>query len=175
MPGTYNGIGTHYYGKGNRSTRTAPCRSCNRVGGLESYDTRLWFVIAFIPIIPLGRKRIIDSCPSCRRHMAADAAKYEQARQLQVSGSLEQYRREVSPETALAAHAQLLAFHEYEQATELRGQALDRFPHDARIRAALADHLRQVSSFDEMARLNEEALALEPRAIASISLLLATR
>ena len=162
MPTTYNGIGTHYYGKNNWAARTAQCRSCNRVGALESYDTRLWFVIVFIPIIPLGRKRIIDSCPSCRRHMAADAAKYEQARQLQVSGSLEQYRREASPETALVAHAQLLAFQEHEQATELRGQVLDRFPHDARLRAALADHMRQVSSFDEMARLNEEALALEP-------------
>ncbi|WP_435018610.1 hypothetical protein TA3x_000592 [Tundrisphaera sp. TA3] len=162
MPTTYNGIGTHYYGKKNRSTRTAPCRSCHRVGNLESYDTRLWFVVVFIPIIPLGRKRIIDSCPSCQRHMVADAAKYEQARQLQVSGSLEQYRREASPEAALVAHAQLLAFHEHEQAAELRGQVLDRFPDDARLRAALADHLRQVASFDEMARLNEEALALEP-------------
>ena len=162
MPTTVNGIGTHYYGKKNRSTRAAPCRSCGRFGELESYDTRLWFVVVFIPIIPLGRKRIIDSCPACRRHMVADANKYQQASQLQVSGSLERFRREGTPEAALGAHATLLGFHEHDQAAELRGQALARFPGDARLRAALADHMRQVSSFEEMARLHNEALALEP-------------
>jgi tetratricopeptide (TPR) repeat protein len=162
MPTTVNGIGTHYYGKKDRSTRVAPCRMCGRTGALESYNTRLWFVVVFIPVIPLGRKRIIDACPSCGRHMAADADKYEQARQLQTSGSLERYRREGTPESALEAHAQLLSFHEHEQAAELRGQVIGRFPDDARLRAVLAEHMRQVSSFDEMARLNEEALAMEP-------------
>src|SRR4028119_1915496 len=116
MPTTYNGIGTHYYGKKNRSERTAACGFCHRVGNLQSYDTRLWFVIVFIPVIPLGRKRIIDLCPHCTRHMAADADSYEQARQLQTSGSLERFRREPSPEAALEAHGQLLAFHDHEQA-----------------------------------------------------------
>ena len=87
MPTTVNGIGTHYYGKKNQTTRTGPCKSCGRVGNLESYDTRLWFVIVLIPLIPLGRKRVIDSCPSCRRHFVADADAYEQARQLQVSAA----------------------------------------------------------------------------------------
>lgn len=162
MPTTVNGIGTHYYGKKDLSTRTAPCRWCNRVGALESYNTRLWFVVVFIPIIPLGRKRIIDSCPSCRRHMVADADKYEQARQLQISGSLDRFRREGSIESSLEAHAQLLAFHEHAQATDLRREILGRFPKDARLRAALANHMQQVSSYEEMARLNDEALALEP-------------
>src|SRR3954453_990530 len=104
MPTTYNGIGTHYYGKKNRSVRTAVCGACHRVGNLESYDTRLWFVILFIPVIPLGRKRIIDKCPSCTRHMAASADAYEVARQLQTSEGLEKYRRQPSPEAALEAH-----------------------------------------------------------------------
>src|SRR4051794_24223336 len=110
MPSTVNGIGTHYYGKKNRAVRTAMCQSCHRVGPLESYDTRLWFVVVFIPVIPLGRKRIIDQCPYCTRHMVADADAYDQARQLQISGSLERFRREPSPEAAAAAHAQLLGF-----------------------------------------------------------------
>ncbi|WZO98265.1 hypothetical protein EP7_005325 [Isosphaeraceae bacterium EP7] len=162
MPITYNGVGTHYYGKKERSTRTAPCHSCGRVGALESYLTRLWFVVVFIPVIPLGRKRIIDECPSCRRHMAASADKYEQARQLQTSGSLERYRREGTPEAAIEAHARFLSFHDHDQAADLRGQVLVRFPGDARLRSALAEHMRQVASYDEWARLHAEALALEP-------------
>src|SRR5687768_9999755 len=108
MPMTVNGIGTHYYGKRNVTVRTAACAACHHVGQLESYDTRLWFVIFFIPILPLGRKRIIDDCPSCRRHFVASADTYEQARQLQTSGALERYQREPSPDAALAAHGQLL-------------------------------------------------------------------
>ena len=78
MPTTVNGIGTHYYGKQNSTSRMAACKSCGKMGVLESYDTRLWFVIVFIPVIPLGRKRITDECPRCRHHFVADLEKYEQ-------------------------------------------------------------------------------------------------
>lgn len=162
MPTTYNGIGTHYYGKKNRSSRTAACRSCRNVGSLESYDTRLWFVVFFIPVIPLGRKRIIDACPACTRHYSADANAFEQARQLQTSGSMDRYRREPSPALAAEAHAHLLAFHEHEQAAEFRRTILDRFPDHAPLRAGQAGQLDQVTSYEEAGRLYEEALDLEP-------------
>jgi len=72
MPVTYNGIGTHYYGKKNLEKRPGPCPHCNRAVELTSYDTRLWFVIFFIPVFPLGRKtpaRLLPGlhAPLCRR------------------------------------------------------------------------------------------------------------
>src|SRR4051812_44314558 len=70
MPHVYNGCGTWYYGKGNRLQYSGTCRACNRAVTLSAYDTRLWFVLVMVPIIPLARKRIIDDCPSCRRHAA---------------------------------------------------------------------------------------------------------
>src|SRR6266478_589740 len=73
MPTTYNGIGTHYYGKKNITKRPGPCPHCNRAVELTSYDTRLWFVIFFIPVFPLGRKRLLAYCPACTRHYAVDA------------------------------------------------------------------------------------------------------
>ncbi len=162
MPTTYNGIGTHYYGKRDRSVRTAACRSCNRVGELLSYDTRLWFVVFFIPVIPLGRKRIIDQCPACSRHYVAKADAFAQAKQLQTSGSLDHFRREPTPEVALEAHGQLLAFHEHDQAAEFRASVLDRFPEHAGLRAGLAAHLEQVAAYDEAAKLYEDAYQLDP-------------
>lgn len=162
MPVTVNGVGTRYYGKKNISVRTAACASCQRIGALESYDTRLWFVILFIPIIPLGRKRIIDECPSCRRHFVAGADAYEQAKQLQTSGAMEHYHREPSPETALAAHAQLLSFHEHDQAVEFRAAALQRFRSHAGLRVGLAQHLQQMGSFQESDQLFKEAYELAP-------------
>ena len=100
--------------------RTAACKSCQRVGNLESYDTRLWFVVVFIPIIPLGRKRIIDKCPSCTRHYVMKADVYEQSKQLQISAGLERFRREPSAGAAIEAHGQLLGFHEHQQAADFR-------------------------------------------------------
>ena len=68
MPYTINGIGTHYYGRSNASARRGNCGSCGRLANLTSYDTRECICFVFIPIIPLTKYRIIDSCSSCRRH-----------------------------------------------------------------------------------------------------------
>jgi tetratricopeptide (TPR) repeat protein len=162
MPITVNGIGTHYYGKRDRSTRSAPCPFCSRVTALESYATRLWFVIFFIPVIPLGRKRIIDQCSSCKRHYAAHADRYEQAKQLQTSGALERFRREPSAESAVAAHAQLLAFHEHEKAAELRTAVLGQFPSNVGLRVQLAQQLRDAGAHTQAATLFREALQMNP-------------
>src|SRR5690242_17932788 len=85
MPSTYNGIGTHYYGKKNIQKRPGPCPHCHRAVELTSYDTILWFVVVFIPLIPIRRKRIIDYCPACTRHFAVDLEKWETAKQLEIS------------------------------------------------------------------------------------------
>ena len=92
MPTTYNGIGTHYYGKKNLQSRLGVCQQCGRQTGLTSYDTRLWFVIFYIPVIPLGRKRILDYCAACTRHDPVELQKWETSKQLEISGALEKYR-----------------------------------------------------------------------------------
>jgi tetratricopeptide (TPR) repeat protein len=162
MPTTYNGIGTHYYGKKNRTARTAACQSCHRVGALQSFDTRLWLVILFIPVIPLKHKRITDQCPSCTRHYAADADVYEQNKQLQVSGALDRFRREPSPEAALQVHGMLLAFHESDQAAQFRDSVRQRFPSEAELMAGLAAQLDHFSAFDQASEFYEAALKLQP-------------
>ena len=68
MPYTLNGIGTHYYGRSNRSAHVGVCSSCKRSATLSSYDTRECFCVLFIPLIPLTKYRILDECSSCRRH-----------------------------------------------------------------------------------------------------------
>lgn len=72
MPYTLNGVGTTYYGNTNSSTRQGICHSCKRQASLTSYDTMHWFVVLFVPLIPLGRKRIIDQCGHCRRHLVME-------------------------------------------------------------------------------------------------------
>src|SRR5579864_9069029 len=149
MPTTYNGIGTHYYGKRNAQKRPGTCRSCGRTVQLESYDTRLWFVIFFIPVIPLGRKHIIDACPACRRHYVSDLQKWETARQLEVSGTMDKYRSNPTPENAVAAHQQMLSFHQVPEATEFEKTMLAQFPDNAKVRAYLGSAQEHIGRLDQ--------------------------
>src|SRR4051794_17014038 len=94
MPQVYNGCGTWYYGRKNVVTYQGVCNSCRRQVALSSHDTRLWVVVVFIPIIPLGKKRIIDKCPACTRHMAMNYADYEQGRK-RTQEAIGAYRRKL--------------------------------------------------------------------------------
>ncbi|MCA9215750.1 MAG: hypothetical protein KDB27_21945 [Planctomycetales bacterium] len=67
MTFTINGIGTQIYGKHNRLTRNDHCEHCHDFGVLQSYDTTKYFVVLFVPLIPLSKLRIFDHCPSCNR------------------------------------------------------------------------------------------------------------
>jgi tetratricopeptide (TPR) repeat protein len=68
MPFVYNGIGTWYYGKRRVHRVKGVCEFCKSFGELQSYDTTHYFVVFFIPLLPLGSKRILENCPYCQKH-----------------------------------------------------------------------------------------------------------
>ncbi len=174
MPTTINGVGTHYYGKSNRSTRQGQCHSCGRVATLESYDTRLWFVVIFIPIIPLGRKRITDKCSSCSRHFAAPLGQWEDARQLTTSGTLAEFTAHPTPENAERHHRGLLQFQQHEEADAFRKEALKHFTTSAPLHTYFAQVQLQLGRLAEAGQLFEKALELNrelPAARAGMALL----
>jgi tetratricopeptide (TPR) repeat protein len=162
MPGTLNGIGTMYYGSKNASARVDACEFCRKVTTLQSYDTRLWFVVVFVPVIPLGRKRIFDQCNICNKHRAMSARAYETLKQLWVSESIDRFVREPSPQMALEAHATILSLGDLDRAAEVRKDALSQFPNHVGLLAGMASHLEEVSARDESAKLYEAALELQP-------------
>lgn len=104
MPFTFNGFGSRYAGRKNVTTRAGVCPQCGRKTTLQSYDTREFVCILFVPLIPFARYRILDDCASCRRHHRVKLAVFE-----------EQLTREVEPlrvrvrarSTDPAAHAAL--------------------------------------------------------------------
>ncbi|MGA2750935.1 MAG: tetratricopeptide repeat protein [Verrucomicrobiota bacterium] len=162
MPYTINGIGTRYFGKQNPQQRVGVCRSCGRNVTLASYDTRLWFVVVFIPVIPLGRKHIIDECPGCRRHFVAAMDKWEMARQLETSGALERFRSDPTAENAIQAHQQLTGFHQLAEAAELQRTMQEKFGDNAKVQTYLAGALVQLGKAEEAATLYQRALELRP-------------
>src|SRR5438067_26474 len=92
MPSTINGIGTWYWGKTHILTRNDTCEFCKSYGQLSSYDTTLYFVVFFLPVIPLGRKRILNQCPRCRRHRAISLKKWEEQKTASLVSALQAWQ-----------------------------------------------------------------------------------
>ena len=89
MPHVINGVGTWYYGKRNVHRLRNVCPQCSAVGDLESYDTTLYFVVVFVPLLPLARKRVMDSCPSCGAHRVMPLAAWDKAKSEGLTGALD--------------------------------------------------------------------------------------
>jgi tetratricopeptide (TPR) repeat protein len=162
MPHTINGIGTRYVGQRNVHTRAGVCPHCHRSLSLLSYDTRLWFVVVFIPIIPLGRKRIIDYCPACRRHYVANWQKWETARQLDISAALEKYRADPTPEKAIEVHRMLLTYGQAAEAADFQKMVAEKFADNAKVQAYLGQALTQFGRGAEAGPFFARALELRP-------------
>lgn len=173
MPSTVNGIGTHYYGKKNVQKRLAACHSCGQTVELVSYDTRLWFVIVFIPIIPLGRKRILDQCPACTRHYVVEAVQWETMRQLEVSGAQELFRTQPTAENAIALHQKLLHFHQLDEAVALQTTMVGKFSDNAKVHLYLGDAMTHLGRLKEATPFYARAVKLRadlPEARAGLAL-----
>jgi len=134
MPFTVNGIGTHYVGKKNLIVRSGACGACGRATQPESYDTREWFVLFFIPLVPLSRYHILDKCPLCTRHTRLLAAVWAdaQAEARQSAQSLLR-QRPGDPRTAIDAHRTLAGYQLAQDAAELEQALARQFGGDAEV------------------------------------------
>ena len=120
MPQTLNGIGTHYYGKKNVQSEYGICEACQHEGLLESYETGYYFVILFIPFIPLGRKQIIDHCPHCSQHRSLSVADWASAKQQALESSSAALSQQMDDPAAAIHHLHALStFQQMDEARDL--------------------------------------------------------
>jgi tetratricopeptide (TPR) repeat protein len=163
MPQTINGIGTTYYGKADLRQRPGECEFCGRRTTIESYTTRYWFVIIFIPIIPLGRKRILDQCGVCRMHRAVKLAEWEEAR----AKAMEEGMRKVvdqpgtfEPQAALLKTC--LVMGEWEKADQLVARIREEFAQDPKAHLLLASAHAYRGRAAEASQSFQKARELDP-------------
>jgi tetratricopeptide (TPR) repeat protein len=96
MPTVVNGVGTWYYGKGRIHRRKGTCGFCQAVGELSSYDTTLYFVVVFVPLLPLKRYRVLEQCPRCQKHRVIGLKQWEAGKAKDMAALLE--RLEANPD-----------------------------------------------------------------------------
>jgi tetratricopeptide (TPR) repeat protein len=163
MPSTVNGIGTRYYGRKNLQKSPGVCEGCHQAGELETYESRLWFVVFFVPIIPLGKKQVLDSCPKCRRHRVIPLGEWQKIRDeaiQQSAGQLEEQRDD--PETGLQMLHTLAGFRKTEEATKLARLLKTRHPEHADLQYNVGSWLDFTGEKDEAGECFARAFELDP-------------
>lgn len=140
MPSTINGIGTWYWGKRNILARDAVCESCGAYRLLRSYDTTLYFVVLYIPLVPLGRKRVLDECPACTRHRAVPLRKWEAQKEHALTAALESWQADKnSADKAKKAMEVALGFQDAEAFDAVAAAAGQQFARDPGVQMFLGD------------------------------------
>ena len=128
MPTTVNGIGTTYYGKKNFKTSRGQCEFCKREAELQEYETKLWFVVVFVPLIPLGRKQVLDYCTRCQKHRVLPLHKWEELKEQTIAEHTAALAQNPDdPETSLKLLHALAAFHRTDEAEKLAAGIEARF------------------------------------------------
>lgn len=163
MPTTVNGIGTHYYGKNNLQTRQGECGQCNREADLSSYDTRLFFVLVFIPLIPLGKKRVIDECSRCRRHQVMDLADYEEATtEVLTEMTRTESADPTDAEAAVSKNAALWEFHKEEEARTHLDDLSAKFPDNVDVQLYAGSVFERLGETERADRCFSRAYGIDP-------------
>lgn len=128
MPSSINGIGTRYFLKRNRQVEEAQCPHCNNRVKLESYETWYCVCVLFIPVLPIGKRQILNQCPLCTRHQVITFAEWEKIRAEAISETSEEFAdAKDNPEAAIKMHGTLLAFQKATEAERLAEIMLNRF------------------------------------------------
>ena len=112
--------------------------------------------------LSLGRKHIIDKCPSCSRHYVAEADKWQTPNQLEVSGAEEKLRASPTPENAIAVHQQLVNYHQFKEAAAFRQKASAQFPDSAKLQVYFGDSLTHFGELAAALPFYTRALELRP-------------
>lgn len=162
MPEVINGTGTWYLGKSNVHTIRAECEFCHRTTNLKCYDTRLFVVLFFIPIIPLGKKRILNECSACTKHNVAKLSDWNEARKQ----SLAQLRKRLkedgdNPETLKLLSAATVSYQERSLLFAAAPALAKKHSKDPEALMSLGQAFTYFESFDKAEKVYKRVLSIQ--------------
>jgi tetratricopeptide (TPR) repeat protein len=163
MPTVHNGIGTWYWGKTNVHSHRAKCPHCGVHTTLTSYDTTLYAVLFFVPMIPLGKRRVFQMCESCQRHNAMKLSAWKKLRDEAVGKTLVDYEdTPLDAEKAKKAIGAAMAFEDEHAFLAIAMTAGRDFNHDASVQADLAEGLWFFGRTEQSLAVTRRACELKP-------------
>jgi tetratricopeptide (TPR) repeat protein len=163
MPARVNGIGTTYIGKRDLRVEQGVCGACNRPGPLSSYETRLWFTVVFVPVIPLTRQQVLSYCPRCTRHRVIPIAKWREVQANSIREAMAGADANAdSPDHAVNCHATLAACGKQEEAAQYADALARRFGNNADVMMYLGSWFERIGQSQRADKCFEQALAADP-------------
>ncbi len=163
MPHLQNGIGTWYIGKKNFKQADGKCEFCGSWGKLSSYETRLWILVLFVPVAPLGKKQILDDCPRCRRHRHMPLAKWKELEANALRERMQQAEAHPDdPQAMLELHGTMIGFRRTQEAQQLAEVMQADFPDNFDVQMHLGTWHASEGRADKARPFFRRALDLEP-------------
>lgn len=155
-------FGVRNYYKRDSVYRADVCEQCGVFGQLHSYSSTQAFHVYWIPVFPVGFKRVIDQCQSCKAGREMSLGQWKRLRTGEVLPALDELRvdpgnREVA-ERALGLVRQFGTPEEFSEAVQLI------WPHytkDADMLARLGWGMSRFHHYDEAGKVLESSLAVE--------------
>src|SRR5258708_28540478 len=133
---------------------------------MKNYETRLWFTIFFVPVIPLVRRQILSYCPSCTWHRAVPFADWQRITQEAVGESAAKWdENRDDPDAAIGMHSTLAAFNKRAQADRLAELLLQKFDHVSRVHLYLGGWYERTGKSVEADACFLKALELDPASL----------
>jgi tetratricopeptide (TPR) repeat protein len=97
-------FGNKDFGKSKIQSRFGVCNQCNSYTRLVSYNTVRFFTVYGIPLIPLGRKRVVNACLTCSTIADIGLRKYKRLRKEERASAFQKLKAEPdNPERAIEA------------------------------------------------------------------------
>lgn len=111
--------GAKNYSRSDVMVRRGTCDACGYAGRFQDYNASRFGHLYYIPLIPLGRKRVLSECPNCRGGRVLPYRHWEDLVQNQWRQRIQAFRADSNRENAIAALAESSVF-----ATDLELSAL---------------------------------------------------
>lgn len=162
MPYVLNGVGTWNYGKKNKSFVESQCEFCNYEGNLTSYDTRTFFVVLFIPIIPLGAKRVLNECPHCKKYRHISLKKWNNLKEEEILSSINQLKTtKLSTDAAIELLHKIVAYQDPLIVFQIGPLIQKKYSNDSKVLATLGSLYRLYHKNDLSEQCFRDALKVE--------------
>jgi len=164
MPSTFNGIGTWYYGKKDLQSWAGHCEFCGYNGQLQSYTTTQFFVVCYIPIVSMGERRVINECPSCRKHYSLKRKQWEELKKDNIEREEQAWREDIyNKEKGLEVLRVVYEYRDEQVFQRLGNEIPAYFGNDVEVLGLLAEGYKYFGCNDQAERIYRRMLGIEDR------------
>ncbi|MCF7818461.1 MAG: hypothetical protein K9M54_11330 [Kiritimatiellales bacterium] len=154
-------FGLDYYGKNSIASRYGICDSCRKLTALNSYTTGQFFHFRQFPLIPLGKKHIVDECPHCGHRVITSNRSYQKHRTNDLAAMMEGFTSESdNPDTALNGLHTLMVYNEESWFMDVMNSYGRRFYSHMQLQLVIAQGLCRFGHYEEAETYCRKAIVL---------------